>query len=227
MERRMKLYDSFFVDVHLHHIIFNQPPPEKPMGSALQIPSNPSFRDTTSALSPLILGYQGTLGIGIQKCAPLFSSAPPGSPGCWLTKHFPAAPAARLAGERCYPDFSLSGPSHCNSHKLWQLQLTTTGAHPARPDWAQRSVSIQIMLEGLSLLPDLERYYKSSIPNSIAAAIWFTGTTKKSHTYLTIIDGLIILDHEDPVMLLVSIPIIILMINLLLLYHKNLESVSW
>ena len=53
-------------------------------------------------------------------------------------------------------------------------------------------------LGGLSLLPDLERYYESSVPDSIAAAIWFTGTTKKSHAYVTVIDGLIILDHEDP-----------------------------
>ena len=54
------------------------------------------------------------------------------------------------------------------------------------------------MLGVLSLLPDLERYYKSSVPDSIAAAIWFTGTTKKSHAYVTLTDGLIILDHEDP-----------------------------
>ncbi|KAK4345268.1 hypothetical protein RND71_035444 [Anisodus tanguticus] len=30
-------------------------------------------------------------------------------------------------------------------------------------EWARRSASIRIMLGGLSLLPDLERYYKSSI----------------------------------------------------------------
>ncbi|GMN75603.1 hypothetical protein TIFTF001_056710, partial [Ficus carica] len=30
----------------------------------------------------------------------------------------------------------LSGgvPSHCSSHKLWLLQLATTGARPARPE---------------------------------------------------------------------------------------------
>ncbi|KAL2517952.1 Uncharacterized protein Adt_14199 [Abeliophyllum distichum] len=83
-------------------------------------------------------------------------------------------------------------------HKLWQLQLATTGACPARLEWAQPSASIRIMLGVLSLLPDLERYYKSSVPDSIAAAIWFTGTTKKSHAYVTLTDGLIILDHEDP-----------------------------
>uniref|UniRef100_F6HWW4 Uncharacterized protein n=1 Tax=Vitis vinifera TaxID=29760 RepID=F6HWW4_VITVI len=43
----------------------------------------------------------------------------------------------------------------------------------------------------------LERYYESSVPDSIAAAIWFTGTTKKSHAYVTVTDGFIILDHED------------------------------
>lgn len=60
------------------------------------------------------------------------------------------------------------------------------------------SASIRIMLGVLLLLPDLERYYKSSVPDSIAAAIWFTGTTKKSHAYLTLTDGLILLDHKDP-----------------------------
>ena len=59
-------------------------------------------------------------------------------------------------------------------------------------------LSNYVTLWGLSLLPDLERYYESSVPDSIAAAIWFTGTTKKSHAYVTVIDGLIILDHEDP-----------------------------
>lgn len=54
------------------------------------------------------------------------------------------------------------------------------------------------MLGGLSLLPDLERYYKSSVPDSITAAIWFTGTTKESHAYVTVTDGFLILDHEDP-----------------------------
>ncbi|KAF3649797.1 hypothetical protein FXO38_17513 [Capsicum annuum] len=83
------------------------------------------------------------------------------------------------------------------------------------------------MLGGLSLLPDLERYYKSSIPDSIAAAIWFTSTAKNYHAYVTVIVGLIILDHEDPNRTSSSIPIIILMINILVLFHKNLESVSW
>ena len=63
---------------------------------------------------------------------------------------------------------------------------------------AVRSAPIRITLGGLSLLPDLERYYESSVPDSIAAAIWFTGTTKKSHAYVTVTDGFIILDHEDP-----------------------------
>ena len=95
--------------------------------------------------------------------------------------------------------FLCRGPSHCSSHKLWQLQLETTGARPARPEWAQRSAPIRITLGGLSLLPDLERYYESSVPDSIAAAIWFTGTTKESHAYVTTVtEGFLILDHEDP-----------------------------
>ena len=131
---------------------------------------------------------------------PLSSSAPPGSLGCWPTKHLPAAPAARQAGSALVilTVLSAGAPSHCSSHKLWQLQLATTGPRPARPEWAQRSAPIRITLGGLSLLPDLERYYESSVPDSIAAAIWFTGTTKKSHAYVTVTDGFIILDHEDP-----------------------------
>ncbi|CAH8311970.1 unnamed protein product [Eruca vesicaria subsp. sativa] len=78
-----------------------------------------------------------------------------------------------------------------------ELRLATTGARPAGPEWAQQSAFIRMELGGLSLLPDLERYYESSVPDSIAAAIWFTGTTKKSHAYITVIDGLIILDYED------------------------------
>jgi len=133
----------------------------------------------------------------LAQCAPLSSSAPPGSLGCWPTKHLPAAPAARLAGGALVILTVLyaGAPSHCSSHKLWQLQLETTGARPARPEWAQRSAPFRITLGGLSLLPDLERYYESSVPDSIAAAIWFTGTTKKSHAYVTTVtDGLIILD---------------------------------
>lgn len=111
----------------------------------------------------------------------------------------PAAPAALKAGGALVilTVLSAGGPSHCSSHKQWQLQLATTGACPSRPEWAQQSASIRITLGGLSLLPDLERYYESSVPDSIAAAIWFTGTTKKSHAYVTLIDGFIILDHED------------------------------
>lgn len=136
----------------------------------------------------------------LAQCAPLSSSAPPGSLGCWPTKHLPAAPAARQAGGALVilTVLSAGAPSHCSSHKLWQLQLATTGARPARPEWAQRSAPIRITLGGLSLLPDLERYYESSVPDSIAAAIWFTGTTKKSHAYVTVTDVSIISDHEDP-----------------------------
>ena len=112
----------------------------------------------------------------------------------------PAALAARQAGGALVilTVFSAGAHSYCSSHKLWQLQLATTGARPARPEWAQWSVPIRVTLGGLSFLPDLERYYESSVPDSIAAAIWFTGTTKKSHAYVTLTDGFIILDHEDP-----------------------------
>lgn len=34
----------------------------------------------------------------LSQCAPLSSSAPPGSLGCWPTKRLPAALAARLTG---------------------------------------------------------------------------------------------------------------------------------
>lgn len=87
------------------------------------------------------------------------------------------------------------------------------------------------MLGVLSLLPDLERDYKSSVPDFIAAAIWFTGTTKNSHAYVTVIDGLIILDHEDPSRASGFHShhhiLYIIMKKILVLCHKNLESVSW
>jgi hypothetical protein len=100
-----------------------------------------------------------------------------------------------------------------------------TGPRHARPEWAQRSAPIRIILGGLSLLPDLKRYYESSVPDSIAAAIWFTGTTKKSHAYVTVIDGLIILDHEDPGASGFHSHHH-MTVNLFVLRHKNLESVS-
>lgn len=87
--------------------------------------------------------------------------------------------------------FSLLGPPLI-ALAIRQPQLATTGARPAGPEWAQQSASIRITLVGLSLLPDLERYYESSVPDSMAAAIWFTGTTKKSHAYVTVIDGFIL-----------------------------------
>uniref|UniRef100_A0A6N2KAQ9 Uncharacterized protein n=1 Tax=Salix viminalis TaxID=40686 RepID=A0A6N2KAQ9_SALVM len=97
-----------------------------------------------------------------------------------------------------YPD-SLLGPTIARAISYGSSSSQPRdGARHARPEWAQRSAPIRITLGGLSLLPDLERYYESSVPDSIAAAIWFTGTTKKSHAYVTVIDGLIILDHEDP-----------------------------
>ena len=77
----------------------------------------------------------------------------------------------------------------------------THRARSARPEWAQRSAPIRMTLGGVSLLPDLERYYESSVPDSLAAAIWFTGTTKNSHAYVTVTDVSIISDHEDPVVL--------------------------
>ncbi|PKI40736.1 hypothetical protein CRG98_038874 [Punica granatum] len=42
--------------------------------------------------------------------------------------------------------FSAGAHSYCSSHKLWQLQLATTGARPARPEWAQWSVPIRVTL---------------------------------------------------------------------------------
>jgi hypothetical protein len=133
-----------------------------------------------------------------QCSVPPFRRVP--RPGGWPTKHLPAAPAARQAGGALVilTVLSAGAPFHCSSHKLWQLQLAPTGARPARPEWAQRSAPIRITLGGLSLLPDLERYYESSVPDSIAAAIWFTGTTNQSHAYVTVIDVSIISDHEDP-----------------------------
>ncbi|CAN1200279.1 hypothetical protein LINPERHAP2_LOCUS45152 [Linum perenne] len=67
----------------------------------------------------------------------------------------------------------------------------------ARKRYAQRAED-PLRLYVVSVGNYLERYYESSVPDSFAAAIWFTGTTKKSHAYVTVTDGLIILGHEDP-----------------------------
>ncbi|CAN6458929.1 unnamed protein product [Victoria cruziana] len=96
------------------------------------------------------------------------------------------------------------------------LQLAPAGARPARPEWAPQSAPLPLhsfdMWWGLSLFfqPDLERYYESSIPDSLAAAIWFTGTTKNSLASVTDVSK--ISDHKTktPVVLLVSIPKLIL-----------------
>lgn len=87
-----------------------------------------------------------------------------------------------------------------------------------------------VHFEDLLLLPDLERFYKSSITDSVAADIWLTDTTKKSYAYVSVIDGLIILNQKDPshsLLLLISIPISNHYIDdkSCVLCHKNLESV--
>lgn len=56
-----------------------------------------------------------------------------------------------------------------------------------------------VTLGGLSLLPDLERYYESSVPDSIAAAIWFTGTTKEYHAYVTTVTEVLSWTTKTPV----------------------------
>ena len=134
--------------------------------------------------------------IVLAQCAPLASSAPPGSLGCWPTKHLPAAPAARKAGGALVLLTVLSAPP---------IALAISyGSQPRGPALrGQGGLSGQVSphsnyVRGSFALPDLERYYESSVPDSIAAAIWFTGTTKKSHAYVTVIDGFINLDHEDP-----------------------------
>ncbi|CAN6465362.1 unnamed protein product [Victoria cruziana] len=156
----------------------------------------------------------------LAPCAPFRRvSRPVHSQGCWPTKHLPAARADRLAGSALVilTVFSAGAPSHCSSHKRWQLQLAPAGARPARPEWAMQvspppSSFIRIMWRGLSLFfqPDLERYYESFVPDSLAAAIWFTGTTKNSLASVTDVSK--ISDHETktPVVLLVSIPKLIL-----------------
>ncbi|KAK7377776.1 hypothetical protein VNO80_03208 [Phaseolus coccineus] len=69
------------------------------------------------------------------------------------------------------------GLTHSGSPRLWSLTK-------------QRGLDLCPLMNrmgGLSLLLHLERYYESSVPDSIAATIWYTGTTKKSHAYVTIV----------------------------------------
>ncbi|GAB2302852.1 hypothetical protein Dimus_036847 [Dionaea muscipula] len=127
-----------------------------------------------------------------------------------------------------YPYRSLrSGPSHCSSHKLWQP--------PPQPQWGahdfergRSGLSTHLYsnyVRGLSLAASLE-ILRVLRPAFYLRAIRFTCTTKKSHAYIIVIDGFIISDHEDPVVLPVSI-LIIISIKSLRARHKNLESVSW
>lgn len=108
--------------------------------------------------------------------------------------------AARLAGGALVilTVLSAGAPSHCSSHKLWQLQLAPTGARPARPEWAQRSAPIRITLGGVSLLPDLERYYESSVPDSLAGPSGSPVLPKTLMLTLLLLNVSIISDHEDP-----------------------------
>ncbi|CAN6454897.1 unnamed protein product [Victoria cruziana] len=143
-------------------------------------------------------------------CAPFRRvSRPVHSQGCWPTKHLPAAPAGRLAGSTLVilTVLSTGAPSHCSSHKHWHVQLAPTGARPVRLEWATRSAPSLFIH---SNYPDLERYYESSVPDSLVTTIWFTGTTKNS--LASIMDVSKISDHETKtlVMLLVSIPKLIL-----------------
>jgi hypothetical protein len=95
------------------------------------------------------------------------------------TKYLPAAHAARLEGGALLRLTLLSSgpPPLCSSQKLWQLQLAPTLASEGGSELSGQPLT----LGGLSLLPDLKRDYESSVPDSLAADIWFTATTKKSH----------------------------------------------
>lgn len=120
-------------------------------------------------------------------------------PRPWLlaTKHLPAAPAARQAGGALVILTVLSVGAPIDLARSYGSS-SSNRARPARPEWAQQSAPIRMTLGGLSLLPDRQRYYESSVPDSLAAAIWFTGTTKNSSAYVTVTDVSIISDHEDP-----------------------------
>lgn len=144
--------------------------------------------------------------IVLAQCAPLSSSAPPGSLGCWPTKHLPAAPAARLAGGALVilTVIYAGAPSHCSSHKLWQLQLETTGARPYNKVRVGSAVSPPFELRyvmgsfAFARSREILRVLRPRFHRNIKA-IWFTGTTKKSHAYVTTFtEGFLILDHEDP-----------------------------
>lgn len=121
--------------------------------------------------------------IWLAKCAP-FRLVP--RPVNWTfglpSKHLPAAPAARQAGSALVilTVLSVGAPSSCSSHKLRQFQLAP---HSGPPCGAR--VSSAVRPRGSFAFARSMRYYESSAPDSLAAAIWFTGTTKKSHAYVT------------------------------------------
>src|SRR6266567_1313413 len=95
----------------------------------------------------------------------------------------------------------------------------------ARVGSAVRLASIRITLGGLSLLPDLEKRDTTSPPSQIPSPRPSGSPVLPKSLMLTLLLRMVLLSWttKTPVVLLVSIPIIILMKNLLVLCHKNLE----
>ena len=140
------------------------------------------------------------------------------------SKHLPAAPAACQAGSALVILTVLSaGP--------FPIALTISyGNSSSHPLWpAQRGLS---ELSGQPLTLGVFRFCQiyrdiTSPPSQIPSPRPSGSPVLPKSLMLTLL--LLLMDYLGPrsVVLLVSIPIIILMINLLALCHKNLESVSW
>ena len=142
------------------------------------------------------------------------------------SKHLPTAPAACQAGSALVILTVLSaGP--------FPIALTISyGNSSSHPLWpAQRGLS---ELSGQPLTLGVFRFcqiYRDimSPPSQIPSPRPSGSPVLPKSLMLTLLLRMVLLSWttKTPVVLLVSIPIIILMKNLLVLCHKNLESVSW
>ncbi|KAF9607848.1 hypothetical protein IFM89_002833 [Coptis chinensis] len=99
-----------------------------------------------------------------------------------------------------YPYYSLCSPpppSHCSSHKLWQLQLAPTGM-PCEARVGSPGHPYSIPLRVFFAFAGSREILRVFRPIFHCRAIRFIGTTKSLMLTLSFIDVSIISNHEDP-----------------------------
>ncbi|MCD9559316.1 hypothetical protein HAX54_017214 [Datura stramonium] len=188
--------------------------------------TGPLLLRKSPAPSPSLPGEKsGVSHLVLAQCAPFFGVPCPVHWAVGLPSTCPLLLPPLGGRSARYPDFSLCWGPPIAIAMLWQLQLATTGARLMRPEWASWSASIRIMLGSFAFARSRE-ILQVLRPRFHRRGHLSTGTTKKSHADVTVIDGLIILDHEDPSRAS-GFHSNHIDDKSLVLCHKNLESVSW